>query len=252
MALTLKDLRQTIRELLGFGTVEVELLDAHLDRAIELSLKTYNRYLPGHNWRSVMAAPGFKGRVWLNHPGIVDVYNCQFLNTLQLSAQDLVENPFVLDALLLGGDAFVQAGEYQNYLQGIRDSRTVFSAKPEWWSQWEVDAGVRKCFLYLRMPYYTPYNTAYEYLFQRELSDNLEVGLPSVMIAHESWVVNFAAAQAKIILGHVRDKFKGIPSPDGGDMMTDGSDMIAEGKGEVADLTSEILAMQPQLPPIHE
>ena len=89
------------------------------------------------------------------------------------------------------------------------------------------------------------------YAFHYTPNDDPKTGLCWIPNSMHSWIEMYVLAGAKVILGgRIRDKFKGIPSPEGNDLQIDGEQMLREGREDLQMLREDIDGMQRQLPPI--
>jgi len=252
MRLQRAQLRETVREELGEGGVQVELEDAHIDRAIAGACNTYNRYLPPYRHGSVEVTGSTK-KYEIDHPGIVEILDVQFLRKDRLRDLDL-ENPFVLGQMVESFET--SASVYHQGLGYMEDARAVYSSEPTWTSQWEQVApdsdGIpgQVLYLYVDIPTSNLWECSYMYAIHVTPDDATDTGLHLIPVGHIQWFEEYTTARAKIILGRIRDKFKGIPLPDGGSGELDGMDLISEGKEEVRELIEDIRSMARQMPPI--
>jgi hypothetical protein len=249
-------------ELGGQGGVAVELQNAHYENCIGRALKMMNRYLPGWARKGMDYTPNVY-KYEIPHTTLrnfIEITDVNFIRPDVGGTPIQLENPFLLASRMLApnGMGLTGYGDFALTLSHLREAEKVFSIEPSWETHWEIKvdpltgAESRIYAIYLKVVdqlLFSPYRVSYVYSFGYDVSDNLVTGIPSIPATRQDWVTNCALAHAKITLGRIRDKFKGIPSSEGmGQFQIDGSDLISEGRQELADLEQDLKRMHRQQP----
>jgi hypothetical protein len=254
-------------ELGGLGGINIELLDIHLVRAITDACDVLTRFKPGTNAIYQPYSAGTYRYVFnlTNMPGFMDISHVDFVKPELTGAGFLLENPFRLDTVIgMGmGTCTLAYGDFALSLSRLKEAKRVFSIEPQWAGQWEVivpdpigapTVKQRVYALYLRMPdpaIALAYDVTVFYNFGYTSTDDLAVGIPAIPMQHQTWFKNYALAKAKIMLGRIRNKFKGIPGADEGSSYDiDGADLIAEGREEVSEIETMLAETRAQIAPI--
>jgi hypothetical protein len=259
---SVQDLTTALKlELGGQGGVAVELQNAHYENCIGRALKMLNRYLPGWSRMSMDYTPNvYKYEVpYTTLRNFIEVTDVNFIRPDVGGTPIQLENPFLLASRMLApnGMGLTGYGDFAQTMAHLREGEKVFSIEPSWETHWEMKAvpnaaPVRIYAMYLKVVdqlLFSPYKIAYVYSFGYDVSDDPVTGIPSIPMTRQDWILNCALARAKITLGRIRDKFKGIPSSDGmGQFGIDGSDLISEGRQELADLEQDLKRMHRQQP----
>lgn len=248
-------------ELGGQGGVAVELNDAHFQNCIGRALKMMNRYLPGWARAGMNYAPNvYKYEIpYTNYRNFIEVTDVNFIRPDVGGTPIQLENPFLLASRMLApnGMGLTGYGDFAGTLAHLKEAEKVFSVEPSWETHWEIKneppaLPVKIYAMYLKVVdqlLFSPYRISYVYSFGYDVSDDLVTGIPSIPLTRQDWVTNCALAYAKITLGRVRDKFKGIPSSDGmGQFQTDGADLINEGRQDLQGLEQDLKRMHRQQP----
>ena len=242
MPLTTSEIVTEIQTRLGSCGVRVELGSSEILICLKQGLRLMSRFTPGEYVTSLNVSSSQKKYVLdpAAHPEMIGVILMDFLDNErdeieQSSTGGAVENP---------------AGEYTQHLMSEIDKRVVFSQDIEWKFQWEVIGNVRKPVLYVDIAEFDidTYSCSYTWVYAFTPDDNKMTGLPSVSPTYEEWLLDFTEALAKQILGRKLDKFKGIPSSDGGDLALDGAELKQEGIERERELREDILQRKKQFP----
>lgn len=261
--LTLQELRCYVRRRLGGSAVNIELTDEDIDICIEEGLDEINTRVPGEAYASIDVSPA-QQRYIIDQRLLIDVTDLQFLNPRQATGS-LSENPFLNINFNMGGGVPTdltwvpptssnRSSQYTNTIGSQKDAARVFSSTPIWDADWELNetTGEREYVLYVHLAEgYPEFQVSYRYLFERELSDATDRGIPSLTKTLDGWLKKYAAAAAREIVGDIRNKFKGVPGPDtmsSADM--DGESQIERSEKKREELIEELKGMQRQLPPV--
>ena len=250
--LTLAELRADIRRRLGGSKVCVELTDADIDSAITQALDQLTRYFPGESLAAISSSPS-QTRYVISHRLLIGVTDVFFMNPQQASDR-ITDNPF-LNVNILGNEMVWEAGGAEIYLQlgYIEDLRRILSSHPEWQGLWEYNetTGKQEYALYMDLPVgFTEYYTSYRFIWGYEASDSRDRGLPAVRRTFEAWVRDYARAEARELLGDIRNKFGGIPQADGGVSEIDGDSQITRAREDKDKLLEDMENRQRQIPVI--
>jgi hypothetical protein len=249
-------------ELGGQGGVAVELQNAHFENCIGRALKMMNRYLPGWARKGMDYTPNvYKYEIpYTTLRNFIHITDVNFIRPDVGGTPIQLENPFLLASRQLApnGMGLTGYGDFALTLAHLSEAEKVFSVTPSWETHWEVktdpltNTESRIYALYLKVVdqlLFSPYKVSYVYSFGYDTSDNLLTGIPSIPLTQQDWVTNCALAYAKVTLGRIRSKFKGIPSSDGmSQFPIDGDDLIAEGRQEIETLTQDLKRMHRQQP----
>lgn len=265
---TIQELRQYIRTVLGGADVEVELADIEIDTCMGDALRIFNRWHPsiGADTLSSVTADrlqtiqGGRGRItrfWVDHKGIMDVHDVHFLRKLQFTDFIGIENPFYLDAVsraFQGGTS----GDYLSDLSYLEQAKKIFSSHPEWRSDWVYDRTLKRNRLSLYIDVsslgvsFEYYDICYFFFYKLEPSDSPENGIGTMPAEYEQWFREYTTARAKQILGRKMRKFGGIPNPYGGQIPTDGDALFAEGREDEVALKADAEGFKRPMPILTE
>lgn len=253
MALTLQKIQQDILTTLGASSIEIELLDVDIDKAITDALEHFDARIPGLSVATLSNVSANTGRYVVSHRNLIDVIEVNTYPEHEFLSLGIGGEPLVLvqDGLSLSE---IPVGRLTQIQMRYIQLKKLLSDDIIWEGRWEYNATTkqREYALYIDVPSTTSvYRCAYEFAWHHTADDNLETGVPTIANPHHwSWIEKYATAVCKEILGHIRDKFKGLPSVDGMDMQVDGMDMVQEGLNEQVILEDELLSMQAQIPPL--
>lgn len=246
MGTTKAKMKETILGELGLSGRAVELRDPDIDRAVTAALRKIAHAHPQLDYTSIPISVSVQ-KYLLNVPNIVGVRDVAFYN----NGGRFTAYPYpdaAIDHRLIMSQMKVQEKEYGDW--------------PAWDFNIEADgpsgSETEKGYLYIyfnsdsfldragRIPNYV----SVEYLWALEYSDDKLKGLPRVRPDWQDWVDNYSIAIARRILGGIRNKFKGIPGPDGQPMGIDGDALIEQGTREKKELEEDLQQRSRQLPPI--
>jgi len=265
---TVQELRQYVRTQLGGSELDIELSDGDIDTCMGDALRVFNRWHPSMGARPLsqvsadqkQIVQGGRGRVtrfWIDHKGLMEVYDVHFLRKLQFTDFIGIENPFYLDAVMRafqGGTS----GDYLGDLTYLETAKKVFSSWPEWRGDWMYDTSEKKQRYSLFIDVsslgvsFEYYDICYFFFYKLEPSDSEQNGIGTLPGEYEQWFRDFTVARAMQILGRKLRKFGGIPSPFGGQVQTDGEALRAEGKEEETRLRTDAESFRRPLPIITE
>jgi len=232
--LTRANIRDEVRTELGGSAVEVELADKDIDKALKDTFRVYNRFRPGQGFSAIVPTTVQK-KYAITEPGLIGVVDMQFI-TDRLVLTDVANDPFFLQRYVdpyFAGDTW---GVFDLRRQYHEDIKRLASAEPEWRGQWEGGT----YYLYIDIDY-PPDKVSYRYTFKWEPDETVVPnGMQNIPEDDVGWIMDYTAARSKVILGRVRGKFGGIPTPDGGSSDVDYDALIQEGKESMQELTDEI------------
>lgn len=252
MPLTIQDVYAFVRSSLGAPTTEVELEDSHIQTCLALTTNLLSSKVPRHYQTGFRASPG-QMRYKVNIPGCMGIHSVEFLDKFQLGIQDASDNDFILTQSVISNQTDV--APYAQYLTYRKDARKVYSADPDWKTQWEPDKqnnNKRTLFLYISVPPYSQYYASATVAMRYTPDDDDITGLVWVPEGLEYWVKAYCLAECKILYGgRILDKFKGIPGPDSPDMQLNGEEIRMEGIEQRQELLTDIDGRQRQLPVIY-
>ena len=241
--MTLADVRAEINTRLGYSGVAVELCDADYTSVLTNAIRQINRNVPMRGRSALVVSESVKKyRIDDKHPGLRGVTSVQFVDNRLLAHSIDPFDPWYNDRFFgVGGDTI---GEYVQTLQYMEMSREVTGADPDWTPGWEG----REFYLYIDI--HRPMNCMYIYTWGVTPDDDPDTGIQLLPEGVIDWVLDYATASAKIILARIRDKFRGVPQPDGNVLETDASTILEEGREDQTRLMEDIKKRRRPLPPV--
>lgn len=258
--LTIAELRADVRRRLGGSKLCVELIDSDIDSAITNALAQLTRYVPGESLAALTNASSTQKRYVVNQRLLVGVTDVYFMDPNQVH-DEISDNPFLNVNLagyinISGSEYIGEAAGSEVYLQlgYFEDLRRFLSSAPEWQGLWEYNPATnkREYAVYVDIPTgFVEYWVSYRYTWAYEGSDAQDRGLPSIPPTFEAWVRDYVRAEAREILGDVRNKFGGIPQADGGVSETDGERQIERAREDKEKLLEDLTGRQRQIPAIY-
>jgi len=233
MGLILEDVRQYVKLRLGAGVVRVELKDEHIDAAAMEALRVYSRYRPLRRFVPVELVEGVVE--YSMDYDVLGIYKMDFVHR-QVSlavVEDIFHRRYY--------EPIHDMDQYITYLQYIDTLKRVLSIEPEWHFERSLKEGAPPK-LYIHAP-----NQANTILALAVCI--VKRPLHHVPYLHEDWIQRYALAFCKEVLGRVRGKWQGVPSPSGGQGL-DASTLLSESAQEMQQLDQEIRGWQTDTPPL--
>jgi len=248
--LDLESFRADVETRLGGLGVDVELEQGDYLQCLKDTLRLFNRSRPQRATVSLTVNATTKKYGPFNtlYKGFVGVVNVEFVQANMVTGQVDPFNPLST----IGGPNNITGdglGALELSLQNMEMGRRMLSAEPEYRTSWERDGNF---YLYVDVPSGVPYNCSLEYTWHITPDEDLQTGLKWIPDGDLDWIINFAVAKAKQILGRKRGKFQGITNPDGSVDPVDYQELLEEGKQEETDLKAEIEARRRPLIPVIE
>lgn len=244
VAFTLAHLKETVLTDLGFGGVDLEILDAHVKRAIDAAYKMVARSFPQRG-NIVIPITKLTQKYVLTPPRLLGVLGVEFFN----NGGRLEEAPYYTRWV----DRMIELGD-------MEDTQRWFGDSPEWTFQSEIDGvGAQVNYLYC---YFTsssfvdtfariPNYAAVEFSWAIEASEDIAVGTTRTPLDLQQWVEDYAVARARCMLGDIRGKFGGIPGPNGDNILPiDAERQVANGREDQRRLETDLMDRRRQLPMI--
>lgn len=137
----------------------------------------------------------------------------------------------------------------------ILDTQPLADIIDEVDQQWDlVDPAFsfeKRLFLYIDTPMNRFFQVSYIYTIALTPDDTRETGLIHIPVEFEELILRTVLGYAKFMLSHIRDKFKGIPGPDGSPLEMDGSDINSEALQELDECRMEFKSRSLQVPPLY-
>lgn len=243
MGLTKQQLIDTITSRLGGSQRRLELKPTDFDSCIAAALKVLARYFPQHGF-VVIPVSVYQQKYVVPAANCLGVLDVTFFNNGGRFTYYPYPDASVDHALIMGQ---------------MKEQEKTYGDLPEWDAMSETDpddSDKEKVYVYVHFDSDSfldragriPTHISVKYAWHIEPSDDKKVGLPRIRYDWQEWVENYAIAEAKRTLGKARDKFKGIPGPDGNPLPVDGADLIREGDQERAELVADIKLRQRQMP----
>lgn len=226
---------------LGGSTVAVELGDEDLMVCMRDALRRYSRANPLHD-RESAEIPSSGIKTMPVHPETYAIMEVEFQDALNvLEGRDSLTfnifNSWNVIGAGYGSGGFGNTAEYA-YLQQWRDlTRRQFSLEPDWFFQEDVqyDEATDLVEQTKKIYFFNPTGLAQRVTYIEVRPRDFREIIPR----DHDWVIDWAAAHAKEIVGHVRNKFKQIPTA-GQPVSLDGAALLAESQNEKAQLLEEL------------
>jgi len=253
MALTREVLFESIKSTLGGSDVDVELGDRDLERGSNAASQLLARFFPqrGHH---VIGVASTVSKYLIDVANIVGVLDVVPFET----AGRLEHFPYATSYI----DRTLEQGH-------MEDRSQVFQDFPEWHWQFEAEEVEispsetevqNRAYLYINLSESTftdvflrrPTHVDVLFAWYIEPSDDKYVGLPRLPFDQEEWFVDYATARCREILGDKRNKFGGIPGPDGQTFQIDGDGQIQRARDDMRRLREDLQARARQLPFLYD
>lgn len=241
--LTVKDVGEEVRTLLGSSGVDVEIDEKDIFQGLKQALRLYNRTRPPRR-REALAITATQKKYEIDRPGLLGVIRVDFI-TRRFEIDDPFDPFFntrvagLRTGLTLTGDTF---GEYDQKLQYIEQARRIASSEPDWFGQWEEDSAdpkKEKYFLYVDVSTF-PTEMSFTYTF-RATPDNADsTGMQFIPHGDVEWIISYVLAYTMSILGRIRVKHGGIVGPDGGVQELDARELVEQGREALLELRDEL------------
>lgn len=248
--LTKDSLKKRIRRRLGEGIVAIELQDENLEEAIETTLDHYNQVRPKVMHSGLAVTPAQKEYNLATIGGFDDIAGVVNVNFLTRRGEPTVVDPFdpfgtSLSGVSLGYGSGETFGDIAQRLAYSEDAARTVDAEPEWEFWWNDD---EEPVLFIRSPR-AHIEAGVEWRKRYVFSDT---GLQKIPHGDAKWFIDYATAQAKMILGRALRKFQGVTNPDGSQDPLDGVELVAEAQEEIRNLEELLEKRRPPLPPVIE
>lgn len=244
MGTTKAKMKSLIDSKLGASGRAVELREEDYATAVSAALKMLARWHPMISFKVIPISTGVQ-KYDLGVPNVLGVRDLTFFNnggrfTAYPYPDASVDHILILSQLKMQEKAYGDLPQWEFQMEAIGDADTA------------VETGF--IYIYMNSDSFLdragriPTHISVEYLSYIEYSDSKTVGLPRLRYDWQEWVDKYAVAEAKKILGGIRDKFKGIPGPDGNALSINGESLIEQGEREITALTEDISQRARQLP----
>jgi hypothetical protein len=235
--LTSNEIKNYVRQMLGFPAVAVELTSEHFTTIMEEALSLYGQWVPAERATSIDLNLGQNAYV-LSHLPERGPFDVQFIRREGV--------PLISDPLFGREYPRGQQLDFDQYVLGIsfwEMLNRVTSQEPEWW--WDSNSRT----LYVNIGGTNVAGASGNYFIMIRYFSTVEMS--KVRNDHYRWFKRYALAQAKKILAQIRGKFTGqVPAP-GGRFTLNFQQLMDEGKEEETALVEELRGMGMAVPPIH-
>jgi hypothetical protein len=234
--LVLSELKEYIRNMLGYPAINVEMTNSQFATIVDEALSVYNSWLPQTRVTAVTLITGKSSYLLPNLPSR-GPYHIAFIRKEGV--------PLISDPLF--GREYPRGHQldFDQYVLGISfwsTLRRVTSQEPEW-DWYEPD---KRLFINIGGSDFA--GDSGNYFCMVRYFDNVQ--LERVRPNHFRWFRKYALSQAMQIIGNTRNKFSGsIPAP-GGKVQLDGDSMIQRGEAAEEKLYAEVKAMSHVIPPV--
>lgn len=244
MGTTFEKLKGEIESELGLSGRAVELRDPDYQRAIKAALQKLAKAHPQVD-HTVLPITVSVQKYLVDVPNLLMVRDVTFFNNGGRMVFFPYPDPSVDHRLIMSEMKVMQKeyGTLPNWDFNIEATGTAGSEteKGYLYIYFNSDSFIDRSG---RLPNYV----SIEYLWHLEPTNDKKKGLPRLRYDWEEWVTDYATARAKKILGGIRNKFKGIPGPDGQLLGIDGDQLINDAKEEMKALEADLHERQRQLP----
>ncbi len=246
--LTPMNILEEIQLSLGYSSVDVEFAEADAMKVIKDALRQYNRARPGRGHAALPINSTQKRYVILTEgKGIRGIVKVEFLEQTNIVGDPF--DPFYYNRMGLTpqGDTFAEFDQKRQY---IEQARRIGSVEPDWQQRVEMNAaGEQEQVVYVDVA--SPYHCQLTYTFHYTPDNEQFTGMQMIPEGDVDWVIDYATALAKRIIGRKRNKYGGIVLPGGATGQTDGQELLQEGNEEMKELMETLKARRrPLLPEI--
>jgi hypothetical protein len=236
--ITVDELKEEMLTYLGHSGIMVELQSNDLTTALKSAVRKYNRWAPmrARAVQQVSASQRKYGPLQTRdgHSRMKGVVRVEFLDPRTVESEGLDPfdpfSYFTPSGYTIAGMTF---GELMQTYQYREVAARLVDAEPEWLGQWEG----QNYYLYIDAP--TPVICSYEFTWGLSVDDDASTGMGLLPDGDIEWVVEYATAKAKTILGRIRGKFMGIPGPEG-DLQIDADTLLQEARDDMQRLEEEL------------
>lgn len=284
MPLSLDYIRTYVRDALGEGVVEVELLDKNIQAGIDAAVKLVNAYTPIHRWGVLPFTPvtsfvytgttAYSGRfIYSAVPLVAPASPSAEYAALAASVivvpglQRIVDLVGVRERITNGADIdlfdpliYISGGiqnaaglaAYSMSIAYLKEARRIFGSEADFRFQWEYDTILQSRVgnMYVSIPTITNYKYGIEMIVSVTADDDAQTGLAYISDGSQEWFCSYVLACCKVTLAHILGKFGGGPGEDGDPLATDAAFIREEGLDAKKDLRDEIMRKRMSLPPI--
>ena len=246
--LTRNYVREYVRTVLGAPVVEVELLDQHVQAAIDAALRVYNQTLPQRAHAALVVTPGQK-KYPISHTNLRGVLSVDFVERGMLPEAGM-RDPFLYSRMYSSLTGHATFGAIHQQAHYIDDARKLIGADPSWHGQWEGAT------YYLYIYVGREYDCSYEYTWGISpifIPDDGTTpdpfGLAAIPDGHVQWFLDYTGTHCRAMLGRILRKH-GIPSSEGGSENTDGETLVTEAREDLQKLEEALKRKRRPLMPV--
>jgi hypothetical protein len=235
-ALTISDIREYIKNMMGFPSVAVELTGSQYGIIVEDVLQLYGQHCPAENVKYLNT---FQSEIMQYH--LPDI---PYTGPFDVKFVRKVVTPIASDPVF--GREYLRSNQPDlgTLIMGeayLDMALRVLSSEPDWrWMHNERN-------LYISMgpgispQVYGGYDVSVRYF------DSIE--LDKIPKDHHRWFKRCCLAVAKSMIGQVRNKFSGMVPAPGQPLQLNGAKLMDESDREMETLKEELRYMQPAVPP---
>lgn len=247
--LTRAKIFEEVQIALGSSCVNVELKEVDVCKCIADALRIYNRSKPGTGRTALSVTASQVKYGPFVQTGFQGITHVDFLNPRHEFGDPF--DAYLLNdrtGLAVSGDTYGELALRFGYLE---QARRVASAEPEWFGQWEIDAGVQEYYLYISVVR-TPVDVSARYTFHYANDNNAANGMQYIPDGDTDWIIDYTTACAKRIVGRIRGKYRGVLNAQDGVNDIDADQLLEESREEMRELKDEILKRRRPLFPVIE
>ena len=247
---------------LGGGGVTIEMTPDDWKTSIEDALEVYGRKRPARRFARVDAVTSTRRYLLydanattpvfprIDAPQVAGVLHVHFITRRTQPSQVDPFDPFdtALAGITLGSGSGETFAEIYQRLAYTEDAARVVDSEPEYEAVWDGDL------LYLYLDIVRSHvQTVVEYsaYWTNDPADTV-TNMNRIPQGDVDWFMDYIEALASIKVGRKRNKFGGVPNPEGGVDQTDGADLISQGIADKERLEGVLRGRRRPLPPLLE
>lgn len=237
-SLDMAGIRTELLTKLGSNTLDVELVAGDLNACIIDALRVLNREHPPTAWGTLNVGSGPTYAMPITAPGLYGIIDVDWAAGPNANCTD---DPFAYSDVVmassgLAGGYYGRVGQVLEQQTYMAQAREIMGRKPDWETRWVRTNSTTTLMLMLSdLP--ASAQVMYEYVWHLTADDNANTGVSRIPSSDLDWVVRYALARAKQILGRVLRKYSGgVNMPDGGTEQLDGTELTQEGQQEQSTL----------------
>lgn len=250
-ALTYRKIKDHVKARLGYGAVEVELVDSHFNVLVQDALDDYNRLRPFRATAKLSVTESQKryGPLDSLHSGFQGIVKVQFVPGNpggRIKTPWNIREPQLEQAEYRTSPGEAMPGDYLLDMVHAGMQSKVEGGDTEFKGQWEGDGHY---YLYVSVPN-DNIDCSYTYVAHYNMLSDDPMNMLAIPDGDTKWFRDYVLAGAKATLASIRGKFEGIPGPDDAAQPVDWSRLQQEAESTMEQLREELAQRRRPLPPI--